>query len=187
MDSPFASLFLAIQARIKDQCPDIRYIDQDVGQLDYYETRPPISWPAVLLDFGSFDFKDIGEHVQMGNGRVTLRLAFSPFSSANSLVPDITKEKALLFYEIEYRLHMALHAWEATDFSGNMVRRSAKTEMRDDPFRVRELQYELNFEDYSTQFGRNKHLARPKITPVFSDMVAPGREFNDDFNNDFTI
>ena len=39
MNSIFAQLFLDIQQRIATECPDINWIDQDLGQ-DQSATRP---------------------------------------------------------------------------------------------------------------------------------------------------
>lgn len=56
MTSPFATLLTALQARIQDKVTAIRYIDQDLGQLQD-EMRPAISFPAALIDFGSLLMK----------------------------------------------------------------------------------------------------------------------------------
>jgi hypothetical protein len=42
MTSIFAQLFLDIQQRIAAECPDIHWIDQDLGQ-DQSDTRPPVA------------------------------------------------------------------------------------------------------------------------------------------------
>ena len=149
MTSLFAQLFLAIQAHIKDQVPEIRYIDQDIGQLEYYETRPAVSWPCLLIDFPSAQFEDHHQGVQWAAISLNARLGFSPFSSASSLSPDISKEHALQFYELEGKVYKALQGFEAGGLVQPFTRISVATEKREDPFRVREMIFTTATEDHT--------------------------------------
>jgi hypothetical protein len=151
MNSPFAQLFLALTDQLKTVLPPHAYIDQDLGQLEYYEIRPAVSWPCALIDIDSFTFQELGDGSQMAEGDVVIRLAFPPYSSAKSTTPQEYREKALGFYEIEWAINKALHCWSPGDTFGSLTRISAQTERREDPIRVRELRYKLALEDYSTE------------------------------------
>lgn len=185
MQSPIANFFIALVAYLKQRCPEIRFIDQDIGQLDFYKDRPAVSWPCLLLDVGDFDFTNFSELLQQGDGQIIFRLGFTPFSSANSLVPDLVQLKALAFYNIEFKLHQALQGWSPPNGNyGNLIRVSAITEKRDDPYRVREIRYRLAFEDYSTKRGSQLHTATPDIgVGIGGDNTG---DFNTDFNDDFS-
>ena len=177
MISPFAILFIALQQRIKEKVPSIRWIDQNLGQLESAE-RPPVSFPCVLIDFDEWNFEDLSELVQTAAGNIIIRLAFAPFSAINNVTPTAYKLKALQFYEIECQLYKALHGWAPSltaemlsDFSndvnddfggmqglledaegwnfGSLIRTAAITEKREDLFRVRVMPFSLAFEDYS--------------------------------------
>ncbi|MES2701817.1 MAG: hypothetical protein V4649_04215 [Bacteroidota bacterium] len=149
MKSPFAKLFLEVQEQIKREVPAVAHIDQDLGQLS--RSRPPVSWPCVLVDFENFRFKNLGENVQTAKGTVVLRLAFAPHSNTTAATPAPYKEQALSYYDIEWHLHKALHGWTPGDEYGSMVRTSAITQDRADSYRVRELRYKIAFDDYSTK------------------------------------
>lgn len=157
MDSPFANLFLALQTQIKDNT-SIRWIDQDLGQLDYYNEKPPVAWPCVLIDFDAWNFENMGQHCQTAEGDIILRLAFTPYSHSNNLSPQ--KEKALAYYEHEFALHQALHTWAPEGFAP-LTRVTADTEKREDPIRVRVIRYRTAFEDYSTKPERT--VAQPDL------------------------
>lgn len=172
MNSPFANLFEALQTRIKAQVPAIRWIDQDMGQLEHYAERPAVAWPCVLIDFDGWNFENMGQNCQTAEGDLIIRLAFPPFSHSNNLSP--VKDKALIFYEHEFNLHKALQGWEpvispppggAGGGFSPMTRISADTEKRDDPIRVRVIRYRLAFEDYST-------------APVTTPEARPTPKFN---------
>ena len=137
MTSLFSHLFLALQEQIKKQVPEIKWIDLDLGQLDFYDERPKVTFPCVLIDFPDAIFKDEHQNVQWGELIIHFKMGFSPFSSANSLAPDITKEKALDFYEIESKVYQALQQFEADGQVQPLTRIRATTEKRSDPYRVR--------------------------------------------------
>lgn len=159
MDSLFAQLYLAIQEQIKTLVPDVIWIDQDMGQLEGYENRPSVSFPCVLIDFPTTQYSGLGEMVQWAEVNISIRLAFAPFSSANSVAPDISKEAALHFYEIEDKLYQALQGFTAEGCVQPMVRIAAATERREDTYRVRELIFTTATEDVTAKYPVNNITA----------------------------
>ena len=155
MESLFAQLFLAIQAHILASVPAIKWIDQDLGQLEAYEVRPAVEFPCVLIDFPAANYSNEGQLVQWADVNISIRLGFAPFASANSVAPDISKEHALEYYEIENDLVKALHGFTANDCIQPMMRISAATERREDSYRVRELQFTTGTEDTTAQSAAN--------------------------------
>jgi hypothetical protein len=151
MDSPFANIFLAIQQRIQATVSAIAYINQDLGQLKA-STRPPVSWPCVLVDFEDFSFDNLAENVQTAKGIVVLRLGFAPHSSSSQVTPGTYLQKAIGYYDIEWQLHKAVQGWAPGNDYGSLCRTSAITQKRTDNYRVRELRYSMAFEDYSTKW-----------------------------------
>ena len=166
MNSPFANIFLAIQARIQNAVPAILYIDQELGQLS--NTRPPVSWPCVLIDFEDFDFSGLAENVQTATGTVVLRLGFAPHSPSSSGTPVECIEQALLYYDIEWMLHKAIQGWRSGDAYGSMSRINAGTQKRSDSYRVREIRYSIAFEDYSTK----RTLTYVPAEVVIADVIS---------------
>jgi hypothetical protein len=151
MNSPFATIFLAIQQRIRTSVPAITYIDQDLGQLKS-NSRPPVSWPCTLIDFEDFSFGNMAENVQTAQGTIVLRLGFAPHSSSSAATPPLYQERALSYYDVEWHLHKALQGWSPGTEFGSMARTGVTTQRRVDNYRVRELRYSLAFEDYSTKW-----------------------------------
>ncbi len=150
MNSPFAQLFLALQAHIKNNVSSISYVAQDIGQL-LVKGRPPVTFPCVLIDFDKFLFSNMGEGVQTASGEVMLKLGFAPLSPTAQNTPNEYKEMAISYYDLEWALHKALHGWCANDSFGCMIRSSSDTQTRTDGYRVREIRYSVTFDDYSTR------------------------------------
>jgi len=148
MNSIFANMYLEIIERIKVKVPEIKYINQDFGQIDNYEERPPVSFPCLLIDFESFGFSDMGSNCQIAEGTVKLRLATAPFSNQSSITPDIVQAKAMAYYELETKLYQALHGWQGNVF-GYLMREGVETEKREDELRVRAISFSTCFQDNS--------------------------------------
>lgn len=166
MTSLFAQLYLSIQAQIKIKVPEILWIDQDMGQLELYETRPAVVWPCALIDFPATQYSNEGQLVQWAMVQINIRLGFAPFGSANSEAPQLTKEQALDYYEIENKLVKALHGFTANDAVQPLVRQSTATERRDDAYRVREIIFTTATEDTETMLPANTILSGLQIDQI---------------------
>lgn len=144
------AIFLKVTEKLKT-IEALRWIDGDEGQLDYYETRPPVSFPCALVDVELTDCQDQGETIQLVTARVTLRLAFEPLGQTNAAAPVSVQSKALEKWDTVDAVFSALQGWsdsEVAEFS----RRSQTTEKRDDNIRVIRQVWETNFlEDVSTE------------------------------------
>lgn len=166
MVSLFAQLFLAIQDKIVADVPEIVWIDQDLGQLESYSVRPNVQFPCVLIDFPNTVYSNNGQQVQWADiGSISIRLGFAPYTSANSEAPDISKEDALNYYELEHKLYMALEGFDADGAVQPLNRISAQTENRDDTFRVRQLVFTTATEDDSAKITERIQVAGLQVLP----------------------
>ncbi len=71
-------LYIAILERIKNEMPEIAYIDEDYGQLEGTDSENedfyPVMFPCVLVGNTEADWKDIGMGTQAGEITLTVRL-----------------------------------------------------------------------------------------------------------------
>lgn len=145
--SPLSKLYLAIVAHIQTHIPEIRFISQDLGQLEFYEDKPPVSYPCVLIDVGELLYEDASHDMQIATASVTLRLALASYSDVSNLAPALVQSKAMEFYDIENKLSGALHNWQpANEFLGTMYRTVTSTEKRDDNIRVRHITFSTSIQ-----------------------------------------
>jgi hypothetical protein len=164
MNSLFAKVFLALQDKIKNDVPEIRWIDQDFGQLEDYDIRPPVSFPCVLIDFNSTSYEEMNQRRQQANITFTLRLGFPAFSYAASTAPQSVRELALQYYELEQRLFEAVQGFDGGGVMQGCTRQSTVTEGRkDDNLRVRVMTFTAMSEDSSAQVKYTK-APRPPLT-----------------------
>lgn len=164
--SYFGQLFLDLCDHIKAQVPEIKWIDQDFGQLEQFEHRPAVSFPCCLIDFVLANYSNLSELGQAGDVTIQLRLGFAPFSQSNGSAPDSVRIKAVHYYAIEQKVFEAVHGW-ATEYTQPLIRINAGTEQRlsaNDAMdkiglRVRVLNFSTQFEDMSNYPVFEKHAA----------------------------
>lgn len=168
LTSPFANLFVQLIDRLNEKAPTIRFITQDLGQLENYEMRPAVTWPCCLIDIDNFNFSDIqSKYHQMAQGTITLRIGLVKYTDLSNLSPDQAKEAALKYLEVEQEVYTALHAWAPQGFS-RCLRQVAVTERRDDDIRVRVMKFSLSFTDESAQ-PKKQTVPRPDLVVGTTD------------------
>lgn len=160
LQSPLSKLYTSLIDRIKTKTPGIKFISQDLGQLEFYDDRPPVTFPCLLIDVGELNFTDAGNGMQIALTNITLRLALATYSDVSSLTSDQIRALGLQFYELEHQLCSDLHNWTPPhDELGALVRAATNTEKRDDNIRVRQI-------TFSTSLQYDADTIDPTVTPM---------------------
>lgn len=151
MNSIFAQLFLAVQERIVQQVPEIKYVAHNLGQLDTKQ-RPPMSWPCVLLDFEDFQASMLAENVQQLTGDLVVTLGFDAHSTTSQRTPQAYREAAIGYYDLEWTLHRCLQGWSPGADCGNLLRTHLTTLRNGTGYRIRQIRYRICTDDYSAKW-----------------------------------
>ena len=152
MDYFFSQILIDLQKRISTEVPVIQFIDQDLGQLGQVDAngRPPLAYPAVLIDFPNSDYSELGGSAQLGMVPITFQLVFDNYSATWHKAPLKDRMKGLEYLDIEQKLHNALNGWSEEYFT-NLTRTNVKSQNNNDiGLRVRQLTFTTSYEDYST-------------------------------------
>lgn len=172
-NSAAAEMLLKVQERITGQVPLIRHVEEELGQLEDYDVKPAVSFPCSLLSIEILKADDMGDNTQMVQAELVIRLALPPYSSGANWYPLDIRKKSLKVYDLEYQLYVNLHGWAPPEGFSVLSFRSAKTELRQDPIRVRELRYEFTYEEYSAQYSRTKiPVPAPDVSGEFEAPVT---------------
>lgn len=162
-DNYFGQLFIELSDFIKAQVPEIKWIDQDFGQLEHFEYRPDVDFPCLLIDFAATSYSDMSEGSQIGEVTVMLRLAFNPFSQSYQAAPTDVRQKAVAYYALEQKVFNNVQGWY-NDFTTPFDRIGSDTEQRhQDGLRVRIQTFTTSYEDYSAMPMSSKSAANMVI------------------------
>lgn len=105
--------FLEITKHLKTKVPEIKYIDKYRGQLDNVR-----NWvfprPAVFLSYGRTDWNNISLGGQLGDAIIRVRIVVENYAEAYE--GSINQEKALEFFDINEKVHLALQNLSGTYF-----------------------------------------------------------------------
>ncbi len=133
-----------IFARLEAEAESLNWIDIDTGQLDLLNQRPPVAFPACLVDISYPQCEEVGGGAQIVTANVALRLAFD-FTGATNLHSPV-RETSLAFLEVIEQVHEALQGW-SSDALSIFSRLSAAPERRRDGLKVYRLLYQTTFQE----------------------------------------
>lgn len=78
---------------------ELKWIDKDKGQLDYYETRPALNFPAALIAFNSTINDTLKTGVYRLKATITVRVAFAYVGEMAALTPSQIRNQSLQYYD----------------------------------------------------------------------------------------
>lgn len=130
--------------------PELKYIDEDWGQLDDYSPHPPTQFPLALIDIGNLQFTDIGkdrsatpQNRQMATGTVVFSIANLKLTNSSARAPQAQKNKAWAILDIAEAVHEKLHGVKVVGSAGAMMRTSMRKIKRDDGIQEYEVTYTI--------------------------------------------
>ncbi|PWN62296.1 hypothetical protein [Chryseobacterium oncorhynchi] len=132
-------LLLNINEKLEQEVTDLKYIDENWGQLQYYGSDCPVKWPCALVDFASGQFSnnsysysnDTGTE-QQGVISIEITIAKLKLSPTNTAAKLSQKTKGYEIWETVNRVHKILHGWKPLPESGELSRVSIQQIKRDD-------------------------------------------------------
>lgn len=159
MNTFYKSLFLALQERITAEVPEIKFIDQNIGQYGFDDFRAKVAFPAVLIDFPNTSFSALAGNVQLGSASIEISLFFDVYAQTYHFAPEETKEIGLNYFEIEQKIFKALQGWEADGLCSPLIRTDAKSQNNNEiGMRIRQLYFSTEFEDHTLEYEVYKEV-----------------------------
>lgn len=138
----------------------LKYVGEDWGQLDLYDTRPPVEFPCVLIDAAVVDYSDRGQRTQEGLGTLSVRYAEYDPVRISSGAPDNTR--GFRCFDAMQQIYKALQGLSGDTFSGLTRIRMAKAR-RDDGIREYEITFRFAFVDNTAARKTQKVKVEPVI------------------------
>jgi hypothetical protein len=141
---------VAIISRLKASVEELKYIDEDWGQLDMQKS--PVKYPCCLIYINEVSWSDTGRGHQIGIAEMIFRIAAMRLSgSMSGGSAEATSEQrmsALSILELLKKIHDAIHGWSPDtdeDLAGILVGPLTRTIMRRTARRDGVQEYEMKY------------------------------------------
>lgn len=168
MDSFFAKIFLDLQERITSEVPEVKFIDQNIGQYGFDDFKAKALFPCVLIDFPNTTYSALQGNIQLGVAAINISLMFDTYSQTYNIAPTEVKELGLSYLDIEQKIFKALQGW-STDYFTPLIRTDTKSQNRNDiGLRIRDLNFSTEFEDWSLDNDETE-----EVVFTFSGSILP--------------
>lgn len=141
----------ALLEKIQQQVSEItelKYIDENWGQLDYYSPNMPVQFPCALIDVQQVQFTNLGRDmskkpVQRQIGQVVLKITIADIRLTNSSMqaPRAQKERVWAIWGIIEQIHKQLHGVSLLPNVSPLIRSSQRRTLRDDGVQEYEVYY----------------------------------------------
>ncbi|WP_333662278.1 hypothetical protein [Chishuiella changwenlii] len=136
-------LYELILEKLK-QINEIRLLDFDYGQL--MEEKPPISYPAVLIDIDYPLTQNISTTMQEVRILVKLTIVTKSLSETNHLAPKPVRSKGLEFLRLRQKVYTKLQGFGNEEFFP-FERKSMRTAQIRQGLKTTVLQFETSCHD----------------------------------------
>lgn len=141
----------AIQTQLQT-ITDLKYVDEDWGQLDSYSPNPPTQFPCALIDITTMNYANIGKdnsalpiQRQTAEATITINIADLKLSNTSGRAPQTQKDNAWKILAIIEDVHKKVQGWKPTNKSGALMRSSRKRVRRDDGIQEYAVTYSVGF------------------------------------------
>lgn len=157
------NIILSIQQQLAGNIPQLRYIDEDWGQLSY--EQPPVQFPCALIDIANVDYSQLGEGYQQATANVTILVA--DMRLINSSARASQRNDAHFILDLLANIHQKLQLF-APNVGNNekaapLIRITTKKEAADKGTKIYSMTYQTAF-----TVPKTKNLIPVAVQPVIT-------------------
>jgi len=134
-------IMLAIMAQLEEKVKDLHYIAEDYGQVDFYETEPPVKFPCALISISNLRFDNVGSYDRNSTITVMIRLVDDKSVFANQKSSDDYKNRAFAILDLIDEVGAALHGFGGHTFK-KLIEKTGTPNLRNDALREYALMFE---------------------------------------------
>lgn len=147
------TILTAIKAKL-NEVSELKYIDEDWGQLNYYGTDIPVQWPCALVQLSGGQFSNTGrdrrttpQNRQEGVLTFEITVGKVKLTNSSNRAPINQQNSAFDIWELVEKVHQALHGWKPTENTGSLIRSSVSSMKREDGVQEKTIVYTCGIHD----------------------------------------
>lgn len=118
---------------------DLKHIDENWGQLNFYGSDYPVMWPCALIRPTSGTYSNIGKdrtatpvNRQEGTQSIEITVADLKLTNTSKRAPLNQKQKGFKIWETVQKVHEILQGFSPAENAGGLVRTNISGVLRDD-------------------------------------------------------
>jgi hypothetical protein bfra3_07107 len=141
------TLLEKIQQKVSE-IAELKHIDENWGQLDYYSPNMPVQYPCALIDVQQVQFTNLGKDItkkplqrQIGTVQIKITVANMRLTNSSMQAPRRQKEEVWAIWGIIEKIHQQLHGVSLLPNVSPLIRTSQNRTLRDDGLQEYEVYY----------------------------------------------
>lgn len=141
------TLLEKIQQKVSE-IAELKHIDENWGQLDYYSPNMPVQYPCALIDVQQVQFTNLGKDItkkplqrQIGTVQIKITVANMRLTNSSMQAPRRQKEEVWAIWGIIEKIHQQLHGVSLLPNVSPLIRSSQSRTLRDDGVQEYEVYY----------------------------------------------
>ena len=147
------TLLEKIQQKVSE-IAELKHIDENWGQLDYYSPNMPVQYPCALIDVQQVQFTNLGKDItkkplqrQIGTVQIKITVANMRLTNSSMQAPRRQKEEVWAIWGIIEKIHQQLHGVSLLPNVSPLIRTSQNRTLRDDGLKEYEVYYSCEIQN----------------------------------------
>lgn len=147
------TLLEKIQQKVSE-IAELKHIDENWGQLDYYSPNMPVQYPCALIDVQQVQFTNLGKDItkkplqrQIGTVQIKITVANMRLINSSMQAPRRQKEEVWAIWGIIEKIHQQLHGVSLLPNVSPLIRTSQNRTLRDDGLQEYEVYYSCEMQN----------------------------------------
>ena len=107
----------AVMQRLTEQVPDLAYISEDWGQMDFYNNAPPVKFPCALISVNRISFESDTWELRRARLTFLIRIADCPALTGNMAAPQEHRQRAFAIFDLMEQVGNCLYGFGTEAFN----------------------------------------------------------------------
>ena len=120
--------------------PAIKWVDEDFGQIDQYEDKPPVQFPCALVTIDEL-YDSLGGDACDQTSTITVRVAHSRLGNRSGMAPGEAIDLTLAKLDVAEDVKLAIQGFKITSWNSIVYLTGMATERRTDGIAVKTLTF----------------------------------------------
>lgn len=135
----------AVMERLQEQVPDLQYISEDWGQLDFYQDTPPVKFPCALISVSGIKFDSQTMGTRNATMTILIRVADAPAVSGTMAAPDSYRNRAFAIFDLLDDIGNALYGFSHDEEFNELEQKTITHYSREDAIREYAMLFETEY------------------------------------------